>query len=72
MCVLLLLVVDCGCPQVNTNGTVSVYSTTHQSVANYSCIAGYTLMGTEKRTCQINGLWSGSIPTCSKGMSLRV
>ena len=41
-------------------------ATTAGAVASYECVAGYTLVGSATRTCQNNGSWSGSEPTCSK------
>ena len=34
------------------------------SVATYRCDDGYNLIGSEKRTCQANGTWSGEDPFC--------
>ncbi len=36
------------------------------TVATYTCVTGYTLNASATRTCQDNGLWSGSVinPTC--------
>ena len=33
----------------------------------YSCSAGYALTGNKSRTCQENGTWTGSDPTCAEG-----
>ena len=33
-------------------------------VARYSCDTGYTLNGPAERTCQADGRWNGSVPTC--------
>jgi len=38
-----------------TNGQVSFGATTFQSRANYSCSAGYILMGNMTRSCQADG-----------------
>ena len=37
---------------------------TYGSVLNFSCTEGYNLNGTATITCQSNGEWSSSIPTC--------
>ncbi len=33
--------------------------------ATYTCSTGYTLNGSTTRTCQTNGAWSGTAPTCN-------
>ena len=33
---------------------------------NFTCDIGYELTGSESRTCQINGTWSGSIAMCNR------
>jgi len=56
--------VDCGYPAALGNGSVSGRFTTYGSVATYSCAAGYALSGSAVRTCQANGMWSGTAPVC--------
>jgi formylglycine-generating enzyme len=57
--------VDCGTLTAPTNGAVVVPTTTYGSTATYSCTtAGYTLFGGAVRTCQSNGTWSESAPSC--------
>ena len=53
-------------PSGTTGGlTVSVPSTSVNSVATYSCtLSGYNLIGQSQRTCQSSGSWSGSQPYC--------
>lgn len=55
---------DCGLPPDPLHGSVSLTSTTVGAVATYSCATGYQLAGTAKRTCQADGTWSASAPTC--------
>ena len=40
--------------------------TTYNSVVTYTCNTGYTRQGSNRRTCQSNGLWSGSLPRCNR------
>ena len=55
---------DCGDPGTPTNGQRSLSSTTYNSVVTYTCDLSYTLQGSNSRTCQSNGQWSGSVPQC--------
>ena len=71
VCISILLLccipaVDCGDPGSPTNGQRSLSSTTYNSVVTYTCDVGYTLQGSNSRTCQSSGLWSGSVPQCSR------
>jgi len=59
-----LLVVNCGPPGTPQNGNTEVTSTTFGSVAEHDCNDGFLLCGSENRTCQSNGSWSGSLPEC--------
>ena len=44
---------------VNTSRRITV-----GDVSRYSCDKGYMVNGTADRTCQADGQWSGSMPTC--------
>ena len=55
---------DCLAPGAPTNGGVSAPVTTFPASATYTCNNGYTLSGSPTRTCQTNGVWSGSVPAC--------
>jgi hypothetical protein len=57
--------VNCHAPMGIDHGSVSAPTTTYGFVATYSCAAGYTLAGSATRTCQADGSWSGTPPTCS-------
>ena len=35
---------------------------------NFTCNTGYELTGTDTRTCQGDGSWSGTDVTCSRGL----
>jgi CUB/sushi domain-containing protein len=47
------------------NGTVSSSSATVGNTITYACNAGYMLSGTATRTCQANGTFTGTAPTCA-------
>ena len=58
-------VVDCNALTDPANGQVSTTGgTTFGQTATYSCNTGYNLVGDSTRSCQANGDWSGSDPTC--------
>ena len=57
--------IDCGDPGTPTNGERALSNTTYNSVVTYTCDVGYTLQGSDSRTCQSNGQWSGSVPQCN-------
>ena len=64
-------VVDCGTLDDPDNGQVNhTAGTTFQQTATYSCTTGHNLTGDSTRTCQNNGVWSGSEPTCQSEQSL--
>ncbi|KAL1421547.1 hypothetical protein MTO96_022986 [Rhipicephalus appendiculatus] len=56
----------CPAPGPIANGAVDVPSgtITVNTVAQYRCNAGYTLIGASQRFCQSDGSWSGAEPTC--------
>ena len=67
-----LLVINCGDPEIPTNGIVDFTRTTFEAIANYRCVNGYNRIGTERRVCGRLGLWSGRVPRCqSKWKSLQ-
>lgn len=51
-----------------TNGSVDRTTGTTGEVATYTCNLGYQLAGEPTRTCQTNGVWSGSAPSCPGGV----
>ena len=55
---------DCGTLSNPLNGNVTFTTTTVGSGANYSCDAGFVLMGLSSRVCVVNGSWSGEAPVC--------
>ncbi|XP_064386242.1 sushi, von Willebrand factor type A, EGF and pentraxin domain-containing protein 1-like [Halichondria panicea] len=57
--------VSCGSLDDPINGRVTTTGTTYQGTATYTCDTGYTRSGGQTRTCQANGYWSGSEPSCN-------
>ena len=54
------------------NGMVDIGSggeITPGTQANYSCNAGYRLVGQRSRSCGVDGNWSGSEPQCTSTLS---
>ena len=39
----------------------------YEDTCTFTCDTGYELTGSESRTCQINGTWSGDITMCNRG-----
>ena len=56
--------VDCGPVPPLANGYFSALASTYSNIAEYRCAAAYTLVGSATRTCQANGTWSNTTPTC--------
>ena len=56
------------CPQLDNPGNASVtlsMDTLEMSTATYSCNFGFVqIAGNTSRTCQVDGSWSGVVPTC--------
>lgn len=48
------------------SGRVVFTGTTPGSIATYSCMPGYVLVGDKIRTCQENGEWTGIAPFCRR------
>jgi hypothetical protein len=58
-------VVNCGNPGAVSNARRTGSSFTYNSVVSYTCNPGYRISGSERRTCQGDGTWSGISPKCS-------
>ena len=64
--------VNAKCPRLPRpeNGDVLVSGLAPGDVATYVCFEGYILQGDSERTCQENGVWTGSAPTCERELNL--
>lgn len=57
---------DCGSLPAPINGNLTaVPATTFESIAVYTCNSGFNIIGQATRTCQADGIWSGSEPMCA-------
>ncbi len=70
-CVPVPIVITCSDLILLTNGDIvytagSTNSRPVDTVATYTCNTGYTLNGGTTRTCESDGVWSGSTPTCQR------
>ena len=66
--------IPCNCPLPPNNGytsTCSGYVSTGYKLS-YHCSNTHRLAGVQSRTCQGNGTWTGSRPTCISSGSYRV
>ena len=57
--------IDCGDPGMLKNGQRTLSSTLYTDEVTYTCFQGYQLQGSDRRTCQSNRQWSGSVPQCN-------
>ena len=71
MCFIHLLV---SCPSLDdpSNGTVNCSLgddevPSFEDTCSFTCDTGYELTGSNTRTCQSDGSWSGSDAVCSRG-----
>ena len=62
---------NCGTPSSLSNGQRRYSHTTFGYTVTYTCNSGYLrTAGSSSRTCQSNGQWSGSRPTCTRKSTL--
>ena len=40
----------------------------YEDTCSFTCNTGYELTGSDTRTCQIDGNWSGGDSVCTRGM----
>ena len=65
-----ILTGDCGATHAPANARTSTSGTTVGHTVTYRCNPGYRIMGTSTRTCQSNGQWSGSQPSCARELHI--
>ena len=62
--VLAPVIVTCDELTAPANGDVNQPGNSVGTVARYTCKDGFELIGNKTRTCQEDGEWSGTDPTC--------
>ena len=63
---------SCGNPGVPANGKKNSSTYQYGDSINFECNVGYTLSGSAIRTCQNNGLWTGTQPTCQSKLHVSI
>ena len=72
-CMMLLpAVVTCSVLLTPENGNKVDSGRDYSDTATFSCSPGYLLKGSNLRTCQLNGEWSGIQPECISKRSMAV
>lgn len=56
--------VNCYEPEVPSFGKITAKHFTLGSIANYSCMYGYMLVGNPSVECDVDSTWKGEIPEC--------
>ena len=69
---LYVLLVTCPSLDDPTNGMISCTLgddavLSYEDTCNFTCNTGYELTGSDTRTCQSDGSWSGDSVMCSRG-----
>ena len=73
MCdIVLYFLVSCPLLVNPSNGTISCSLgddgvPSYEDTCSFTCDTGYELTGSDTRTCQSDGSWSGNITMCSRG-----
>ena len=56
---------SCGNPGTPYNGEKNSSTYQYGNSISFTCNVGYTLQGSQVRTCQTNGEWTGTQPSCT-------
>ena len=56
---------SCGNPGTPDNGGKNSSAYQYGNAISFTCNVGYTMQGSQVRTCQTNGEWTGTQPTCT-------
>ena len=64
--IFVFLAISCPILKPPGNGTLDCSGNKLGDAARYSCNRGFIISGSERRTCQQTGKWSGIQPTCHR------
>ena len=72
LCLLSLIIVSCPSLTDPNNGTITCSLgddgvPSYEDTCSFTCNTGYELTGSDTRTCQSDGSWSGSDDVCRRG-----
>ena len=70
---LLFTIANCSTLNFPMNGMINCSLgedniTSYEDTCSFTCNTGYELTGSDTRTCQSNGNWSGSDAMCNRGI----
>ena len=57
---------SCGNPGTPENGQKTGNNYKYHDVVTFQCDEGHNLVGSSSRTCQTDGNWDGTQPTCDR------
>ena len=69
---MLIKIVNCSSLTISNNGMINCSLgddgvPSYEDTCSFTCNTGYELTGSDTRTCQSNGNWSGSDDVCRRG-----
>ena len=72
ICITCFILVSCTSLSEPSNGMINCSLggdgiPSYEDTCSFTCNTGYELTGSESRTCQSDGSWSGSIAMCTRG-----
>ena len=69
MCRHFISSVSCGILDGPDNGAINCTGSVYEDTCSFTCDYGYELTGSDTRTCQSNGSWSGDETVCEPGIA---
>ena len=62
--IIFISVVECPAFKAPQHGSRDGDQVVYQTKVTFTCFPGYEMQGNNEITCQADGRWSGSVPTC--------